>query len=437
MKHETLNIKYLFKKLTVPAVRCFKFQVSSFIFIFLITIILASAASLTLFIPISSADTIDDLRAQIKEREQEIKELETKSAQYKESLQATKKQSNTLGYQVVQIEDSISDLNIQIKKTQTKIIEAGIRIEELKNQIDSKEADMGDRKEKLGSAIRLIYQFNSSDLVTLALSTRSFSDILSQKEYLDSLQREIKNNLGELKVLKDSLEVFKVDQEVQNRERKILYGDLEDQKKIAQDEKSEKDNLLRQTKNKEKEYQKLISSIEQQRKNIEKEIGSLEEKLRAAIDRSKLPVGKGILKWPVDNIITQGYGKPNWNAAYDFHNGIDIRAAVGTPVKAALAGKVVGVGDNGRYSYGKWIAIDHGTYNITTLYGHLSLQKVGVGQTVKTGDIIGYSGNTGYSTGPHLHFTVFASENYTLIKSTKVPNLFIPVGGSINPLEYL
>ena len=437
MKYETLNIKYLFKKLTVPAVRCFKFQVSSFIFIFLITIILASAASLTLFIPISSADTIDDLRAQIKERELEIKELETKSAQYKESLQATKNQSNALGYQVVQIEGSIADLNIQIKKTQTKIIEAGIRIEELKNQIGSKEADMGDRKEKLGSAIRLIYQFNSGDLVTLALSTRSFSDILSQKEYLDSLQREIKNNLGELKVLKDSLEVFKADQEVQNRELKILYDDLEDQKKIAQDEKSEKDNLLRQTKNKEKEYQKLISSIEQQRKNIEKEIGSLEEKLRAAIDRSKLPVGKGILKWPIDNIITQGYGKPNWNAAYDFHNGIDIRAAVGTPIKAALAGKIVGVGDNGRYSYGKWIAIDHGTYNITTLYGHLSLQKESVGQTVKTGDIIGYSGNTGYSIGPHLHFTVFASENYTLIKSTKVPNLFIPVGGSINPLEYL
>src|SRR3989344_8961747 len=159
MKHETLNIKYLFKKLMVLTVRCFKFQVLSFIFIFLITLILASATSLTLFIPISSADTIDDLSAQIKEREQEIKELETKSAQYKESLQATKKQSNTLGYQVVQIEGSIADLNIQIKKTQTKIIEAGIRIEELKNQIGSKEADMGDRKEKLGSASRRIFHF--------------------------------------------------------------------------------------------------------------------------------------------------------------------------------------------------------------------------------------------------------------------------------------
>ena len=173
------------------------------------------------FVSFSNASVIDDLRAQIKEREQEIKELEAKSAQYKENLQATKKQSNTLGYQINQIEDSISDLNIQIKKTQTKIIEAGIRIEDVKNQISSKEADMDDRKEKLGSAIRLIYQFNSGDLITLALSTRSFSDILSQKEYLDSLQKEIKNNLNELKELKDSLEVFKADQEAKNRELKF------------------------------------------------------------------------------------------------------------------------------------------------------------------------------------------------------------------------
>lgn len=405
---------------------------------FLCVIILAvTIAGVFFTASFSSASVIDDLRSQIKDKEQEIKELEAKSAQYKENLQATKKQSNTLGYQIAQIEDSIGDLNIQIKKTQTKIIEAGLRIEELKNQISSKETDMDDRKIKLGSAIRLIYQFNLGDPVALALSAKSFSDIFSQKEYLDSLQREIKNNLNELKGLKDSLEVFKSDQEAENRALKILYNNLEDQKKIAQDEKNDKDNLLRQTKNKEKEYQKLIVGIEQQRKNIEKEIGSLEEKLRAAIDRSKLPVGKGILKWPINDIITQGYGKPNWNAAYDFHNGIDIRAAVGTPVKAALGGKVVGVGNNGRYSYGKWVAIDHGSFNITTLYGHLSLQKVSVGQTVEVGDIIGYSGNTGYSTAPHLHFTVFASENYTLLKSTKVPDLFIPVGGSINPLEYL
>ncbi|MEK7493983.1 MAG: peptidoglycan DD-metalloendopeptidase family protein, partial [Patescibacteria group bacterium] len=199
-----------------------------------------------------------------------------------------------------------------------------------------------------------------------------------------------------------------------------------------------KETLLKQTKNKEKEYQRLIAEIEKQRKSTEKEVNVLEAKLRLAVDRAKLPVGSGILKWPIDDVrITQGYGKPNWKAAYDFHNGIDIGAPTGTPVRASLSGKVIGVGNNGKYAYGKWVSIDHGNMNITTLYGHLSLQKVSVGQNVVTGDIIGYVGSTGYSTGPHLHFTVFASESYMLLNSSSVPGLKIPVGGTINPIDYL
>lgn len=402
----------------------------------ILTIAITGAFSFALT-RISNGETINELRQQIKEKEQEIKDLEAKSAQYKESLKTTSRQSNTLAHQVSQIENSIAYLNLQIKTTQTKIIGTTLKIEELNNQIGAKETDIGDRKDKLGSALKLMYQLNTNNIVVLALSTKNFSDLFNQTQYLNNLQKEIKNNLSDLKTFKQELEVFKTDQENENQDLKSLYDDLGDQKTITQNAKDEKDKLLRQTKNKEKEYQKLITSIDQQRKGVEQEINTLEARLRAAIDRSKLPIGKGILQWPIISEISQGYGKPNWNAAYDFHNGIDLRAAIGTPVKAALSGKVVGVGDNGRYSYGKWIAIDHGSFNITTLYGHLSLQKVKIGQIINTGDVIGYSGSTGYSTGPHLHFTVFASESYTLLESTKVPNLFIPIGASINPLEYL
>lgn len=385
----------------------------------------------------SNGETIDELRQQIKEKEQEIKDLETKSTSYKENLKTASKQSDTLAHQISRIEDSIAYLNLQIKTTQTKIIGTTLKIEELNNQIGTKEIDIGDRKNKLSSALKLMYQLNTNNMVILALSTKNFSDLFNQTEYLNNLQKEIKNNLNDLKTFKQELEVFKINQENENQDLKSLHDGLEDQKAITQNAKDEKDKLLRQTKNKEKEYQKLISGIDQQRKGVEQEINTLEAKLRQAIDKSKLPVGKGILQWPIISEISQGYGKPNWNAAYDFHNGIDLRAAVGTPVKAALSGKVVGVGDDGRYSYGKWIAINHGSFNITTLYGHLSLQKVKIGQVVNTRDVIGYSGSTGYSTGPHLHFTVFTSESYILLESTKVPNLFIPIGASINPLEYL
>lgn len=403
----------------------------------LTAIIFFFVAGLFLLPNISNGETIDELRQQIKDREQEIKELEAKSAQYKESLKTTNKQSNTLAHQISQIEDSIAYLNLQIKTTQTKIIETTLKIKSLKNQIDTKESDIEDRKTRLSATIKSIYQFSSNNAIVFALSVRNFSDLFSYEEYLNNLQKEIRNNLDDLKELKLELEVFKNDQENKNQDLKSLYNNLGDQKTITQETKSEKDKLLGQTKNKEKEYQKLIASIYQQRKDVEQEINVLEAKLRQAIDRSKLPVGKGILQWPIVNIMTQGYGKPNWNAAYDFHNGIDIRAAVGTPVRASLSGKIIGVGNNGRYSYGKWIAIDHGDFNIITLYGHLSLQKVKIGEEVNSGEIIGYSGSTGYSTGPHLHFSVFASESYTLLKSAKVPNLFIPIGASINPLDYL
>lgn len=386
---------------------------------------------------ISSGETIEELRQQIKDREREIKELEVKSAQYKNGLKSTNKQSNTLAHQINQIENSITYLNLQIKTTQTKIIETTLKIESFKNQINEKVFDIKDREGKLASTIRLMYQLNTDNIIVIALATKNFSDLFSQKEYLNNLQKEIKNNLDNLKELKRELEMFKADQENENHSLKNLYDNLGDQKTITQEVKNEKDKLLSQTKNKEKEYQKLISSIDRQRKGVEQEINVLEAKLRQAIDKSKLPVGKGILQWPIISMTTQGYGKPNWNAAYDFHNGIDLRAAVGTPIKAALSGKIVGVGDNGRYSYGKWIAIDHGSFNIITLYGHLSLQKVKIGQMVNTGDIIGYSGSTGYSTGPHLHFSVFTSESYMLLESTKVSNLFIPIGATINPLDYL
>jgi len=110
--------------------------------------------------------------------------------------------------------------------------------------------------------------------------------------------------------------------------------------------------------------------------------------------------GTGRLMWPVVGQLTSAFGKRRW----DFHSGVDIAAPTGTPVYAADGGVVTTSGRVG--SYGQMIMIDHGGGRVVTVYGHLSARLAQVGQHVEKGQVIGYVGSTGHSTGPHLHFEV-------------------------------
>ena len=108
---------------------------------------------------------------------------------------------------------------------------------------------------------------------------------------------------------------------------------------------------------------------------------------------------------PTQGVYTSGFGfrRDPFTGERRFHEGLDIRAPIGTPVIAPADGIVKRVGyDRG---YGRFIEIDHG-YGITTRYAHLSETLVRIGQRVKRGDLIGRVGNTGRSTAPHLHYEV-------------------------------
>jgi murein DD-endopeptidase MepM/ murein hydrolase activator NlpD len=122
---------------------------------------------------------------------------------------------------------------------------------------------------------------------------------------------------------------------------------------------------------------------------------------------------------------------------------------VGTQIHAPLGGVVRATGNTdavpGCYSWGKWTLIDHPN-GLSTLYAHQSVQSVVPGQAVTTGEIIGYSGNTGYSTGPHLHFTVYAKAGVSVRKFSEIKAVTscgaatTPVAATdayIDPMDYL
>jgi len=128
----------------------------------------------------------------------------------------------------------------------------------------------------------------------------------------------------------------------------------------------------------------------------------------ARLDWSKLQEINGdLFIWPIHGAITSYYGwrrNPFNRSLRHFHNGMDIKGSTGTPVRAAMAGRVSAVGyDN---VFGNYVIISHHS-GYRTLYGHMHVIRTKTGAYVSQGERIGDVGNTGQSTGPHLHFTVF------------------------------
>lgn len=403
-----------------------------------LTIIILLVVALFMPAIFTDASLIDDLKKRIADREQELKQLEQKSKEYKSNITSSQKQQKTLKQNIQDLTDELNYLNNQILITVTKIDQTDLLIKKLKLEISKQEESIEATKIYIASTIQTINQFDETSTLELLLRNRNFSDFLSQTDYIESLEEEIQKDLDSIQLLKSKLESRHQEQEQKEAELEDLKGDLSSQKSITNGQKNKKETLLTQTKNQEKKYSTLLSETQKKRQETQKEIYELEEKLKYAIDQSMIPSArKGLLDWPANGRLTQKWGSTSEtgfiNDYYKFHNGIDIASPIGTPIYTAKEGIIVAIGDNDKYAYGKWVAVDHEN-GLTTLYGHLSLQSVSKGTKVKKGQKIGYMGSTGFSTGSHLHFTVYATNTF---QTTQRWYGLLPIGGSINPFNYL
>ena len=196
----------------------------------------------------------------------------------------------------------------------------------------------------------------------------------------------------------------------------------------------------------ESEYLKLIAQKKIQEASFEDALADLQGKLQYAVKQSQITAaGSGILQWPVDNVrITQKFGNTSFSASGAYngkgHNGIDLAASIGAPIKAARGGVVLGTGNTdqvrGCYSFGKWVLIKHDN-GLDTIYAHLSQVSVYSGESVSTGDVLGYSGETGYATGPHLHFGVYVSEATQIMRLGDATKSKTPCSGATMPVAPL
>ncbi|KKR10427.1 MAG: Membrane-bound metallopeptidase [Parcubacteria group bacterium GW2011_GWA2_39_18] len=424
------------KKISAKKILALTMLAGVFLILFDLAIYPAQIFSIRTYPVQASAE--DDLRQQIDDKQKLIQQLEKQIQDYETNIKFTSGQKKTLKNQMASLDTKIKSLLLKINLTRAEIDKAKLEINRLGFQINQKSADLSRNKEYLSGIILAISQSDQESSILKFFKypqmTTAIKDLflvqklqgaaLNKLKEIESIKKSLENNQDELSQKKDALDKYKSTLEYQNQN--------------LNDTKQSKKQLLAQTQNQEKKYQSLLQETKKQQEQIQQDIYNLEDKLRQLISADSVPGARsGILAWPLSGYrISQKYGPTSItgfiNNAYKFHNGIDIAAPEGTPVKVADDGVVVGIG-NSNYAYGKWITIKHSN-GLTTLYGHFSYIGVSAGQTVKRGDIIGRVGETGFATGPHLHFTIYATSTFSI--SSKWFGL-LPTGGSLNPMDYL
>ena len=349
-------------------------------------------------------DKISDLQDEQIKIQEEMKDYNNKIADIKDDKKKQQALANT-------IDEKISITEKAIEVGLEKIETINKYINEKTTEIAEKEEDIEYTLQLFRDRVRAIYMTggysDAANSLVMLLSSRSISEFLTRSEYLERIAAHDKELVSGLRVELAALEEEKAALETEK-------AALEEEKAALEKEQAELEKQLAQAKSSiqdlsamQKEYEANYAELSEMQKQIQAELLDIYKNLNTTDAEY---VG-GEMMWPVPGFskVSSVYGWRFNNT--DFHTGMDITGAGvhGAPVVAANTGTVVHTKKcpyNGySYGYGTYIIVDHGG-GITTLYAHLSAINVNVGDLVVMGQQIGKVGNTGWSTGAHLHFEI-------------------------------
>ena len=315
----------------------------------------------------------------------------------------------------IQVMDRVSE----VKSLLVELSELECSIETKESEITEKQAEIKRKEKLLQERIVALYEAGDSTYLDVLLGSDSLLDFLSKYEIvqqivdadtalitdLDNDKKALENEKAELEADKARVKELKDKQEIKSNELKIL-------KKNKQ---SEVDKLSDEEKSKQSEIDKYNTAMEE----VNRQLSEIEKDAQERLDRDGVKFD-GSFIWPCNNKYVTSRMKWRWGR---WHKGIDIGARYEN-VYASASGYAYNETNPG--GYGTYIMIFHGD-GYATLYGHLNSSHIRNGQYVSQGQVIATSGNSGGSTGAHLHFEIR--------HSTSISNFF---GNNwLNPLDYL
>ena len=376
------------------------FKIKYFISAFLAVLVFVCFNSIIYFSPPNKIfpETLEEELERVKnERTNTQKEIENTKKAESEYMSQVNKVEGTL----VSALSELDSLNDKASTVKSEIDRLTIELVIKKKDLSDAENTLIEKNNILSKRVSVIYKNRNQNVLELLFESDSFLKLFTNLKLMNlfALQdlkvvKEVAEIRQKTEDSKENIERLKSQESTQKKNLDALVGEAEKKKREIEAIYIEKKNLLRRTTANKESLIKMEKQLEAKEKEVTKKLEAL-----------RYGTAPGKIAFPARGILTSGFGirVSPITGSERMHGGIDIGASAGSPVIAAGSGEVLEASYMGGYGYA--VLIYHGG-GLATLYAHLSGFAVGAGQKVKQGQIIGYVGSTGYTTGPHLHFEV-------------------------------
>jgi murein DD-endopeptidase MepM/ murein hydrolase activator NlpD len=360
------------------------------------------------------AASASDLQSELEAKQSKLDEVHERKGVLTTTISRNGDQIDRLIGEVAAIRTREAAVQTRLAVKQSELDAAVVVLEQAKGRL----AEVRSRLQRALAALRkrliAMYEAGSPDLLSVIVSSTGVEQLAAQAEYLERLRGM------------DEAVVARV-RDLRNQVRQIVAGRraAKNQIESARDTIAAEEQSLVDTRGALQSHQQALlgaradrvaalAQIGEQEEELDGSVAAIQDKLAAQLastGSAPLPAGpiqegSGGLIWPVSGPIASGFGSRTINGSYEYHPGIDIAVPEGTPIRAAADGTVIFTErEASSGGYGNYTCIDHGG-GLSTCYAHQTSFAVSAGQSVYQGEVIGYTGCTGYCLGPHLHFEV-------------------------------
>lgn len=383
--------------------------------------------------PVSAeAKSSSEIREQIKEMKAENEELEEKLSQLREQFEANENEMLNMVAEKNLIDQEIAILTEKIDNINAQIMSYGLLIADKQDELDKAQEDLRELTQKHKERIQAMEEEGELSYWEVLFKANSFSDLLDRLNMVQEIAASDRRRMEELSAAADRVTETQAALNTEKEELEQSKAELDAAQLVLEQKRLEADELLRKLVAKGAEFQALIDESEDLQDELMADIAQAEKDLKAAEYQEWLATYVPPTTRPGNDTTPsiQAPSSSGWvcpvpyytltspfgmrihpiSGKWKMHNGVDMAAAQGTPIYAAKSGKVTTASYQAGGA-GYYVSINHGD-GFSSIYMHMTHFIVAPGQYVTAGQVIGYVGSTGGSTGPHLHFGISYNGSY-------------------------